>query len=118
MNSLPEKFVDSTVWMTDSGYPAIIKTVDSLIIHGLVVSPSGTINCSWSGTGENLIKEPNFFNLKYPPEQISHKYAIIENKAFIALAPDREDAVKAATLNNADLFCKYSDLIKYAHNLE
>ena len=104
------KVVAETVWMTESGYPAIIKEVGPSKIDGMVVSPSGIISCSWNEIGDNLIGKPKFFNLKHSPDLISHKYAILKNNTLIGSDPDKASADKTAALNNADYVCKYSEI--------
>lgn len=106
LNSL----VVGSVWMTVSGYPAIISEVISSKITGLVVSPSGTVQSSWDEEGHNEVGLPSFHDLKYPPGLIAHKYAILKKGQLIGSDSDVESAKKMGDQNGADIVCKYSEL--------
>ncbi|MGY0219383.1 hypothetical protein ACWJJH_18690 [Endozoicomonadaceae bacterium StTr2] len=114
---MSEKVLDQveveSVWMTESGYPAVIFDVISSEIFGVVISPSGLESCSWNIKGKNLIEKPSFFDLEYSPTRISHKYAVIRDGALIGSAPDLEGAQSISDLNDAELVCKYSELVEH-----
>lgn len=102
-----------TVWMTERGYPAIIISLNSSTFHGLVISPDGTKNCIWDSTGVNQSGFPNFFNIKHAPELIEHRFAVIKSGYLIACVNEFKDAESSAYLNDADIFCKFSELIQF-----
>jgi len=106
LNSL----VAGSVWMTASGYPAIIFEVNLPKITGVVVSPSGTVQSSWDKEGHNEVGLPPFHDLKYPPGLIAHKYAIIKKGQLIGSDSDFESAKRMGDQNGADIVCKYSEL--------
>lgn len=108
-----EEIENKTVWMTESNYPAIIVNVYGLLIEGLVVSPSGIVMCKWDNDGNNHIGKPSLYNLKYAPNKIIHKYAVIKNDSLIASTSDYESAYDIGYLNGFDLIAKYSDLCDY-----
>jgi len=102
-----------TVWMTERGYPAIIISLNSSTFHGLVISPDGTKNCIWDSTGVNQSGLPDFFNIKYSPELIEHRFAVIKSGCLVACVNDFEDAETNAHLNDTEIFCKFSELIQF-----
>lgn len=99
-----------SVWMTASGYPAIISDVVSAKVFGLVISPSGPVFSSWNENGKNQSNLAEFYDLKFPPELLSHSHVIIKNGVLIGTAPEFESAKRTAFLNDAELVSKLSDL--------
>lgn len=99
-----------SVWMTSSGYPAIISNVDLSKIYGLVISPSGPVNASWNEDGKNQINRPKFFDLSHAPGIFSGNYVGAKCGALVVSGPEYESIKRDAALNDCDLFSKWSDL--------
>lgn len=102
--------VVGSVWMTASGYPAIISEVVSSKILGLVVSPGGPVLASWCENGKNQGNLREFYDLKYAPGFISDTHIIIKNGVLIGTARELESAKRTAHLNGAELVSKLSEL--------
>ena len=108
--------VAETVWATNSGYPAVITEVSSSQISGSVISPSGKVQCTWNDNGVNTVGKPDFFNLKYSPKQITHRYALIKSGALIG-AVNAESAEEDGRLNNADIICQFAELFEHINKI-
>ncbi|HHV7347563.1 MAG: hypothetical protein KIC48_12525 [Citrobacter sp.] len=102
-----------TVWMTESGYPAIITNADTSKIYGLVISPSGTENCVWNMNGINDSDLPTFYNIKHSPDKIEHRFAVIRSGSLMACCNSFEEAKDIAITNKAEIFSKFSELTNF-----
>ncbi|EJQ0795168.1 hypothetical protein NYD80_004365 [Cronobacter sakazakii] len=102
-----------TVWMTESGYPAIITNADISKTYGLVISPSGNVNCVWNMNGINDSDLPTFYNIKHSPDSIEHRFAVIRSGSLMACCNSFEEAKGIAITNKAEIFCKFSELTKF-----
>jgi hypothetical protein len=102
--------VIGSVWMTASGYPAIISDVDSSEVYGLVVSPGGPVKTSWDVDGKSQSNRPEFFDLKFAPGIFSGNYIGAKSGALVVTGPEYDRIKRDAELNDCDLFSKWSEL--------